>query len=852
MDNRRDFLKKAGMLTGGMGLLTTFPPSIQRALAIDPEKGSNFYDAEHVVLLMQENRSFDHCFGALQGVRGFNDPRAISLPNKIPVWLQSNREGETYVPFRLNIKDTKATWMGSLPHSWENQVDARNNGKYDQWLEAKRPGNKAYQHMPLTMGYYNREDIPFYYSMADAFTVFDQHFCSSLTGTTANRSFFWSGKIRETPTSKSCVRNSDVYYNKEAHWKTFPERLEEHGISWKVYQNELSLQTELTGEDEALLSNFTNNNLEWFSQYNVRYSKGHQQFLKKRLSELPSEIEALEDSIANQPANQVQKLQNTLEQKKNQLLGIRNDLQRWSPENFEKLTEHEKNLHRKGLATNIGDPHYHETETLAYSEDGVERSVKVPKGDVLHQFREDVDNDNLPTVSWVVAPKNFSDHPSAPWYGAWYVSEVMDILTKNPEVWKKTIFILTYDENDGYFDHIPPFVAPDPKDKNAVSKGLDASEEYVTLEEELGKEGLDPKNARESPVGLGYRVPMVIASPWSKGGWVNSEVCDITSTLMFLETYLSKKTGKKIMEPNISSWRRAVSGDLTSSFRTFDGKATNLPQFLERNAYMQQIYNASFKQAPSNFKSLSPQEVQQAKKDLYSTSFMPKQEPGIRDSLALSYELYTDGALDMDKSSFRITFNASDAIFGNSALGAPFNIYAPGNYLQKDSAGNLKMQAVKVWPFAVSAGDAIESTWPLDHFEEQLYHLEVYGPNGFYREFLGDAGDPKAVIRCGYQRKRGIFKKLSGHIELEIINTSAEKNLKISIEDHAYGNPNQSVILDKSTAKTIIVPAVDSYGWYDFSVQVEGFDNFFRRYAGRIETGKHSKSDPFMGREKLQ
>src|SRR5690625_6626030 len=82
--------------------------------------------------------------------------------------------------------------------------------------------------------------------------------------------------------------------------------------------------------------------------------------------------------------------------------------------------------------------------------------MQVPKGDVLYQFRKDVDEGKLPAVSWVVAPGKFSDHPGYPWYGAWYISEVMSILTKNPEVWKKTIFIINYDENDGYFDHIPP------------------------------------------------------------------------------------------------------------------------------------------------------------------------------------------------------------------------------------------------------------------------------------------------------------------------------------------------------------------------------------------------------------
>src|SRR5689334_24402686 len=128
MDTRRDFLKKASMLAGGAGLLNALPASLAKALSIDPAPGSTYIDAEHIVLLMQENRSFDHAYGTLQGVRGFNDPRAISLPNKNLVWLQSNDKGETYAPFRHDIKETKITWMNSLPHSWSNQVDARNNG----------------------------------------------------------------------------------------------------------------------------------------------------------------------------------------------------------------------------------------------------------------------------------------------------------------------------------------------------------------------------------------------------------------------------------------------------------------------------------------------------------------------------------------------------------------------------------------------------------------------------------------------------------------------------------------------------------------------------------------------------
>src|SRR5688572_28608149 len=302
MDTRREFLKKATVLSAGIGFAGTLPPSIQRAMAINPPVGSTYLDAEHVVILMQENRSFDHCYGTLQGVRGFNDPRAIRLPNKDLVWLQSNSNGETFVPFRLNIKDTKSTWMGSLPHSWTEQVDARNEGKYDKWLEAKNSGRKAYQKMPLTLGYYNREDTPFDYALADAFTICDQNFCSSLTGTTPNRLYLWTGTIREQPNKDSYanVRNENVDYGDEraAHWKTFPERLEEHNISWKIYQNELSVGTGFEDEEDAWLANFTDNPIEWFAQYNVGFLEAYIDNLPGLIAQLTNQIAEFEKGLA--------------------------------------------------------------------------------------------------------------------------------------------------------------------------------------------------------------------------------------------------------------------------------------------------------------------------------------------------------------------------------------------------------------------------------------------------------------------------------------------------------------------------------------------------------------------------
>jgi len=845
MDTRRDFLKKAGMLAWGMGVTASLPPSIRRALEIDPDSGTTFYDAEHVVFLMQENRSFDHCFGTLQGVRGFNDPRAISLPNKIPVWLQSNKDGETYVPFRLNIKDTQATWMGDLPHHWESQVDARNNGKYDQWLVAKK-ADEEYGNMPLTLGHYTREDLPFYYAFADAFTVFDQHFCAALTGTTTNRNYFWTGKSWDTQGNRPCVRNSEVSYNSEASWKTFPERLEENGISWKVYQNEISLPTGV--DDASLLANFTDNNLEWFSQFNVRYSSGFQKYINGLQQSLPSEIADLERELTQLSEDKKPEYQKKLKKKKQKLNQVNDVLKTWNYQNFEKLSEFDKNLHNKAFTTNIGDPHYHKTESLTYDDHGNQRTLKVPKGDILHQFRKDVDQGNLPTVSWLAAPQKFSDHPSAPWYGAWYVSEVLDILTKNPEVWKKTIFVLTYDENDGYYDHIPPFVAPNPKHTKNLSPGLNTAEEYASLKQEMAKKDMDPKDARESPMGLGYRVPMVVASPWSKGGWVNSEVCDITSTLMFLEDLIKKRTGKSVEETNISSWRRAISGNLTSAFRPYNGEPYTIPKPIERNHFMQQVYNASFKELPNNFRPLSKEDISNAKKDLYKTSFMPQQEPGIRDSCALPYELYVDGELTADKNSFRIQFTAADAIFGNKATGAPFNVYAPGNYLQETPNGDTKFIPVQTWPFAVEKGNKLEYEWPLAHFEDEGYHLRVYGPNGFYREFIGGDSDPELQIGCGYQKTRGLIKKLSGNVEIQITNTSKKKSVDMVVVDHAYGNPDQKIRIKKGKVQTVVVSCANSFGWYDFSLRLHGNSGFVRRYAGRVETGKPSKSDPFMGR----
>ena len=837
------------MLAGSAGLANLLPSSIQKAMAINPLPGSTWKDAEHVVFLMQENRSFDHCFGMLKGVRGFNDPRVIDLPNKNPVWLQSNAKGETYAPFHLDIKNTRSTWMSSLPHSWNNQVNARNDGKFDKWLIEKQSGNKEYKDMPLTLGYHNRQDLPFNYALADAFTVCDQHFCSSLTGTTPNRHFFWTGTIRkeQNEDSRPNVWNEDADFS-TVNWKTFPERLEENGISWKCYQNEISVGVGFEGEEDAWLSNFTDNNLEFFKQYNVKLHDRHVAYLKRQLIALPKQIADTQAKIAALPTSDaaLPKLKKQLKAQTAELDTINANPEILEPGAFDKLSQKERNLHLKAFTTNKADPNYHKLTALKYNDNGVAREMLVPKGDVLYQFRQDVKTGKLPTVSWLTAPENFSDHPGAPWYGAWYLSEVLDILTHNPEVWKKTIFILNYDENDGYFDHIPPFVAPHSHKKGTgkVSNGIDTRVEFVTLEQEKERKGFPNNYDRENAIGLGYRVPMIIASPWSRGGYVNSQVFDHTSNLQFLEEFLAHKTGKKIRETNISDWRRTICGDLTSVFRPYHGEKLAPLAFLNKNASAEGIHKAQFKKLPDDYKVLNDGDIAQIKKLPAASPYMAKQEKGIKPANALPYELYADGMLSEDKKTFEIKMRAGNNLFGDKAQGAPFNIYAPGNYASLNNP--QKMEAARNWSYAAKAGDTLIDAWPLAEFENSQYHLRTYGPNGFYREFKGNAQDPGIGVQFAYQTAA---KKATGNVVLTFWLIGTNMPLTVEVTDNSYktGTKKMTIQQESFAPQTIQLDLIKNHNWYDFTIKVKGYADFEKRYAGRVETGQAGFTDPLMG-----
>lgn len=801
METRRSFLEKASLLAGSTALSFAMPSSILRAMTINADPGTSYMDAEHIVFLMQENRSFDHCYGTLKGVRGFNDPRAIDLPSGLPVWFQRNAEGQTFPPFRLDIKNTKSTWMGSLPHGWKDMVEARNHGKMDRWLEAKKPGKPEYRTLPLTMGHYTREDIPFYYALADAFTVCDQNFCSTLTGTSPNRNYFWAGTVREdahNPQSKAHTDNGMIDF-KDVSWKTYPERLEEAGISWGVYQNELSIPTGLADEEDYWLANFTDNDLEFIKQYQVRFHPQHIKFMKREVARLEPLIQS-----GQLEAEELEKAKTRLER-------FQKDLETYTEANFEQLSDFEKAIHQKAFITNTDDPHYRELEFLEM--DG--KPIGVPKGDVLHQFRKDVNDGKLPTVSWLVAPCAFSDHPGSPWFGAWYVSEALDILTKNPEVWKKTIFVLTYDENDGYFDHVPPFVAPFQGNvKDGATTNIPTAEEFVDENDNLG---------------LGFRVPMVIASPWSKGGFVNSEVFDHTSSLQFLEHFLEKKTGKQVVEENIGTWRRAVCGDLTSVFRKADDSPNSKELLVDRDAYIQQIYSAKDKKLPGDFKELNDAQIRTLLASREWEGLVSKQEPGTKPACAIPYNLTMDLEVSSTSKELQFLLSTQMGLSKTKTIAAPFQLY--------DLKALQSQKDIACHNFAVTEGEKL--AYDLEPSDNQ-YHYKGYGPNGFFREFKGDLTQiPELKIAVNPLSHNGNLQLVFGD--------DKEKRYSIKIVDNAYKTRTRTFKMEDKQ-KTMELNLSPSSGWYDYSITLEGYPEFEQRFAGHVETGKSSTTDPLMGR----
>jgi phospholipase C len=216
----------AALGSPGAALAELLPPS--RLL---PAK---LTDIDHVIVLMKENRSFDHYFGTLAGVRGFDDVEVLTLANGRPVFHQPDAmHADGYVlPFRLDTTRTSAQRMRALSHHWSVLHSSWNGGKMDNWIAAHRAPNK--ESAPLTMGYLTRQDLPFYYALADAFTICDGYHASVMGPTHPNRYFLMTGSIDALGKNGGpAINNKGNSYS----WETYPERLERAGITWRIYHD---------------------------------------------------------------------------------------------------------------------------------------------------------------------------------------------------------------------------------------------------------------------------------------------------------------------------------------------------------------------------------------------------------------------------------------------------------------------------------------------------------------------------------------------------------------------------------------------------------------------------------------
>lgn len=679
--DRRDFLR----LVGGATIATSFSQSIERALALPAHhRTGTIRDVEHIVVLTQENRSFDHYFGALRGVRGFGDPRPVVLPSGKTVWRQPNGDGEL-LPYRPGAHPVGSQFLAGTPHDWTSSHEAWNNGKYDRWVPSKGS---------LTMTYLTREDIPFHYALADAFTICDAYHCSVMGPTDPNRYYMWTGWVgHDGAGGGPVVDNAEAGYD----WRTYPELLEKAGMSWKIYQD-VGVGLDAAGfwgwTEDPYIGNYGDNSLLYFHQYQNA-----------------------------QPGSAL----------------------------YEKA--------RTG--TNIA------------------------KGGTLFDvLRDDVRRNALPQVSWIAAPETYSEHSNWPAnYGAWYISQVLDALTANPEVWSKTVLLINYDENDGFFDHIVPPYAPQSPSQGVSTVGV-ADEIYPGVKYPSG------------PYGLGARVPLFAVSPWSKGGYVCSEVFDHTSVIRFIEQRFG------VREPQISAWRRAVCGDLTSAF-----------DFARPDA--------GFVSLPSTASYVPPDRLRHP--DYVpappTTQTMPTQEPGLRHARALPYALHVKGGLDAAKTAFRLDFaNKGEA----------------GAWLQARSGDG----ASGPWSYTVEAGKSLSASLSLPANGE--YDFSVYGPNGFLRTFKGGAGYGRADLEVSSH-----YEAEETGLELVVANRGAGVST-VSIEN-AYTRDTLKRRLAPGERIEKVWPLRRSFGWHDLLITVEEDKRFERRLAGHIENGRDSVSDPAFG-----
>jgi len=386
---------------------------------------------------------------------------------------------------------------------------------------------------------------------------------------------------------------------------------------------------------------------------------------------------------------------------------------------------------------------------------------------LFDEFRSDVKGGKLPQVSWIVAPAGYTEHPDYPLhYGSWYISQILDILVSNPEVFSKTVFIVNYDEADGSFDHLVPPAPPQSATYGASTVSIE--NEIVTTSTPTG------------PIGLGTRVSLIAISPWSKGGYVNSEVFDHTSVIQFIE----KRFG--VVENNISPWRRAVTGDLTSvfNFKNPNEAQAKLPSTDDNLPSVAEL-------GGGNVDTFTPTQDS-------VIAGVPPQEKGIRPARSLPYELDVHASVNASNSTVGLKF------FNTGHKTGVFHV----------RSGNA---TDPVRYYTVEPGKTLTGTWNVS----STYSLSVYGPNGFVRYFNGSIGSSAAAldVRSSYDGEGDC-----GSIKWKITNVAA-KHARVDVLDAYTGNLNTQS-LKPSESFEDRVSLHQFYGWYDLIITVEGDSTF--------------------------
>jgi phospholipase C len=763
--DRRKFLKMMGVTAGGTAGLSTLPPAIQKALAIEPNNATGtIMDVEHVVILMQENRSFDHYFGTYNGVRGYTDPRPVRLQSTgkdvfnqpITDALKGDKEnlnrrcgvpsGATDVlPFHTDYAKTGED-LGGLSHGVSDGHRAWNHGKYDGWIAAKNNVR--------TMNYIKYNDLSYHRHLANAFTICDHNFSSMHGDTHPNRMFQISGTTVDPKESKPKVRwDQGDTSSKPYTWKTYPERVEHYNnklgntgkkkISCRTYQGG-------TGEPGTPTDNFTDNNLQWFKAY------------------------------VNQP---------------------------------ETGCYFDNGICTKGGARYQGDL----TKLPALVANHVTNRS-------LRQFKKDVDEGNLPNISWICAPNAYCEHSGNATSGAYFINLILDALVANKDVWSKTVFILHYDEHDGYFDHIVPPMPAFKQEEGKLSPSLEKS---------IDKECFNgTQTFGDEPIGFGPRVPMLIVSPWSKGGWVCSEVFDHTSVLQFLEQrFCPEESGKidesnTLYESNITPWRRSLAGDLTSAFNFAKPDAVYTNNAQDNKFVKKTKVGKNIPTVPAG-NTLPKAENPVTTFGEWNTS----NSDFTRNARALPYEFYAHGKLDIDQKNFALDF------LNTGKAGTYFYVY---DYVKPDKAPKR---------YTVAANEPLQDSWKVS---DKGYDLTVHGPNGFLCQFKGKASATKEAIpevEIMYQENGNVTLKLNN-------NAFKECNLQITSAYTKIGSADDTAISTNHRLRANMCP--DDFveyatkdGWYDLTIEL--LDNngkpdgvYLRRFAGHVETGKPSVTDPFL------